>query len=203
MGLETGDLESCVEAIYDIAGFDDDEVSMPSRVARKILGPTSVIRVPNLRALGALSRVNGESVIAVRGSLDVHRREHTVGHELAHWYFEREGYEGEDLEACCDFVGAAIQTRRSVFRGAARSRDWAQLAFDFAATETLVVLRFGEVTGVPIVVIAPHLVRVRGDDFSWPHESEIRRQARGTNVIPGIAKIRLTDDRRRFALVAE
>lgn len=201
--MDIGDLEGCVEALYRLAGFDDDAVDFPSRVARRLLGPEAIVRVPGLKTFAALSRVNGEARIAVRQSLSQPRREHAIGHELGHWVLEREGCDGEDLEGACDFIGAAIQTRRRVFREVAKHRDWTQLALDFSTTETLVALRYGETTGTPLAVVAPHAVRVRGDDFSWPEADEIRKRAKSRSIIPGVAKARLRDDPRRVVLVAE
>lgn len=203
VGLDIADLEGCVEAIYELARLEADDIELPSAMARRLLGPKAIVRVANLRENASLGRVHGAHIIAVRRSHDRARAEHCIGHELGHWYFDREGYEGDDLEACCDFIGAGIQTRRSVFQKHAGSRNWTQLALDFATTQTLVVLRYGEVTGTPLVVVTPQLVRVRGDEFAWPHEGELRRHAKAAGELPGLAKTRLTDDRRRIALVAE
>lgn len=201
--LDEADLEGCVESLYQLARFADDEVAAPVRIATRLLGPGSIVRVPHLRELGHIARVSGEYVIAVRRGLARAREQHTIGHELAHWLFERDGYDGADLEDACDFVGAGLMTRRRPFTRRARevSLDFRQLAHDFDTSETMVALRVGETLDVPVAVIAPLSVRVRGPEWGWPPPDQIRRLARAP--VPGVRRAPLTDDRRRVALVGE
>lgn len=200
--LDEGDLEGCAESLYDLAGYDRDEVDAPTNVARKL--GVRVIRVPRMRLLGCLSTVDGKLAIGVRAGLDDAREEHVIGHELGHWILRREGANavGEETERACDFIGASVMMRRQVFasRARGRERDFRQLAFDFAATQTMAALRVGEVLRVPIVVVAPHAVRARGEvhGLDANRAREIARSG-----APGLARIRLTDDRRRVALVGD
>lgn len=198
--MDVVDLECCAEELYAMAGLDRDDVVRPSTIARKVLGPSCVIRVRML-AMGRLSWVDGEAVIAVRKGLSEPIEEHTIGHELGHWILRRNGYAGDYEEACADFIGAALVAPRIPFAERARqTNDFKQLAFDFAAPETLVALRFGEVLNVPVAVITPREVYARGE-ARWPHKDKIRGYAR--NPIAGMRKVRLTDAYRRTALVVD
>lgn len=202
--LPYSDLEGCVDALYEIAGCESDEVLFPSSLAEQLFGDECIQRVPHMIASGALGRAGEQHYIAVRASIRGSAFEHIVGHELGHWILRREGstMRNTELELACDFIGAAIQTRRRPFaRGArGRERDFKQLALDFQTSETLVALRVGEVLNIPIAVIAPLTVRARGS-IEWPDEQRLRMIAR--RGYPGIARVRLTDDSRRVALIAD
>ncbi len=63
-------------------------------------------------------------------------------------------------------------------------------------------LRIGEVTAEPVALVSPKLVRVRGDDWGWPSEREIRRLSRGADGPQLLRIVRLTDDPRRVFLRA-
>lgn len=60
-------------------------------------------------------------------------------------------------------------------------------------------LRIGEVTGEPIALVSRKAVRVRGDEWGWPSEEEIRRLSRG-DLPPELRAVRLTDDPKRVFL---
>jgi hypothetical protein len=79
--------------------------------------------------------------------------------------------------------------------------NYTKIAQWFVTTETCAALRFGEVTGEPLALISPRAVVVRGDEWVWPDERELRAIAR-RRVAPGIRKTRLRDDPRRLVLRA-
>ena len=76
-----------------------------------------------------------------------------------------------------------------------------RLARALETTESLAVLRLGEVTGEPIALVTPARVRLRGTAYSWPSEPELRALASAPRVA-GIRKVRLTDDPRRVVIRA-
>lgn len=177
------------------------EPAVPTKIAR-ILG-IEVRWVPGLRTLGVLGKVAGKTVIAVRASLPFARRQHVVGHELGHLLLAREGVPVEEQrEEWCDYIGAAIQMPRAIFRRRAREAqcNWTQLALDFHVTETSAALRVAEVSGDPMAVVCPHRVYARGE-AQWPEETTLRRWARHGG--PGIKTARLWDDRRRTVVRME
>lgn len=67
----------------------------------------------------------------------------------------------------------------------------AELAAAFETTESLAALRLGEVTGQPIALVARQ-VRVRGDDWAWPPEADLRRARRGPPP-RGLVKVQLRE----------
>ena len=201
MPLSTADLEGCVESLYRLAECEEDEVLTPSSLAEQLFGARCVQRVPRMIEAGALARAGDRRFIGVRASLRGPAAEHVIGHELGHYALNLERYTGDDTERCCDYIGAAIMTRRRPFArsAAGRERDFAALASDWETTETMVALRVGEVMGLPVAVVTPQQVRARGGE--WPDERRLRELARTGG--PGLARVRLTDDRRRVALIGE
>lgn len=150
--------------------------------------------------MGRLSMANDRHVIAIRRGLPFPIEEHTIGHELGHWILQREGLSPLDVEGACDYIGAAIQAPRDLFARVAHL-SIRELARDFSITETSAALRVGEVTGRPVAVVAPERLRTRGEAFDWPPEESLRRSSRRAQL-PGLAKTRIFDAARRFALMA-
>lgn len=199
-------LEGIADALYREAGEDPSEAVSPVRIARHLLGRDAISIVPRHALRGEfamLVMINDRWRIVVRH--DVHDAElgHTIAHELAHWALRREGE--PDTEEACDYLAAALVAPSRAFRSAmsAHGTDLAALVDDFRTTQSLVALRWGESHGVPLALVRPGLVRVRGQlEFVWPDEQTITRWAKGRPP-RGVAKTRLTDDRRRVVLVHE
>lgn len=133
-----------------VAEWLRDSAERPSAIARAL--GLDVYLVPNLLGRGQLSRFHGRQIISVRASLSLPYREHTIGHELAHWA-------GVECEASADYVGAAIMLPRSIV-----SHDFRVVAKVCKTTETSALLRFAEVHSEP-VTIAGHRIHVRGEDL--------------------------------------
>lgn len=187
------ELDRLVEDLYARAHAGPWDVWRPSKLARALLGPTSLVLVPHLRELAQVSMVLGQSVIAVRSRLPAPIREWAIGHELGHWA-------GLTDETECDYVGAAIQMRRRPFLNAQNSdRDaWLTHASRFCVTTTSAVLRAGETEGRPFVVVTPGRVYARGE-AEWPAESTLRMWARRGGG-PGVRAAKLPDDPKRVVL---
>lgn len=209
MGLQLGmvelaELESIVEHGYRRAGIiNDDECLLPGQLIRARFGQDAIVLVSNLPTKAAVVRVNGAPVFAVRSSLSPIERRFCLGHEYAHVLCDEVGYRGDDIEAACDYIGAAIQTRSRVFRRAAKhvGANFKQLALDFGITETWAALRYGETADVPVAVVCPKRVRMRGPAWVWGEAVSARGLV--TTGVPGVKKSRLTDDPKRVALVAD
>jgi hypothetical protein len=111
----------------------------------------------------------------------------------------------EHTELVADQLAAALLIPRQAFMAIYREvgLDVAEIARTFGVTETLVGLRFGEVTWTPIAMFSPERLRHRGTDFGWPDEATLRRMLRAEQSIPELRRIEMTDERRRTLLVAE
>lgn len=205
MSLDQADLEGSAEALYKLAGLPVDDAVSPTKIARALFGARAVEILPMRMAAGALIYVNGERRIVVKQGLDMVTTRFVVGHELGHWILEREGYRGDHLEAYCDYIGGAILMPRRSFVGAHRFHDGdvTDLAAEFGVTHSATWLRIGEAVRIPIALSRPGLVRTRGpDSWVWPESETIVKWARGTPP-PGLAKVRVEDDRRRMVLVGD
>jgi hypothetical protein len=129
-------------------------------------------------------------------------RNFDCAHELVEFALERE--HSPFIELACDQGAGAVVAPRPAYRRmlGALGEDFARLAEAFVISESCAALRFGEVTETPLVLVAPGVVRVRGAEWSWPPESELRRLARARAVPPELRRLRLGDDPRRVVLVA-
>lgn len=179
--MEIGDLEGAAESIFFRAGVTNRaEIVSPIGLAQRILGPDAVRRVPRLQSVASLAKIGGRHVIAVRAGLEPQYEGHGVAHELAHLVEDLDGVTFTEPE--CDYIGAAIMMPREVFLECVECDSIAQLAFNFVATQTSVVLRTAEVLGTSAEVVTPQ-----------------RTYRRGRLEGPGLRKIRLTDAKGRFA----
>lgn len=157
-----------------------------------------IIRVPYQRVDGMLAWVDGVPTIGVRASARDPRW--TVAHELGHYGLLRCGV--ENTEDGANYIAGAILMPSIEFRERLRQvgPDPVQLALPFDVSQSAAMLRLGEVDGRPLALVAPLSVRVRGpEEWVWPDEQALRAAA--ATGLPGLAKVRLRDDRRRVALV--
>ena len=155
-------------------------------------------------AEGEAIRVGARFRAYVSNRLGPFRAAFALAHELAHVHLGILEHGAPELEALCDGIAACVLCPRRAFRAAVSEHGrqaWAQLALDFGTDETCAALRVGEVVGIPLVVVAPRSIRVRGDAWTWPDERALRRLAR--NGGPGVERAVLRDDARRVVLVAD
>lgn len=199
--MEQLELEGIVDAAYREAGLDPERPHLV-RLARALLGDDAIVRGPRpVHGPAALVRVGESWHIVLSRSLPRLYALFAVGHELGHWLLRREGYDGHDEERAADYIGGALLAPRSAFLAARRALgdELPALAEAFSMTETGAALRLGEVLRLPLAVVAPARVRVRGpDEWVWPDEGTLRRWAR--RPVPGLRKTKLTDDPRRVVL---
>lgn len=199
-------LEGVAVATYERLGLDPCRPVSTFQIARLLLGAHAIVR-PALMigAPAALIVVDGARRIAIKKSVPLRYARFFVGHELGHLLLEEEGYVGEDIEACCDYLGAALMAPRPAVRAlqGAFGFDLPGIAEAVGSTQTWAALRIGEVLRVPLAVVAP-TIRVRGpDEWVWPDEQTLRQWARVRRLPRGLARTRLTDDERRVVIVAE
>lgn len=197
-------LEGIAEAAYAEAKVETDDGDV-ELVVERLLGPDAIRRGPRpVHGPAALVRVQDRWRIILGRSVPMPAALFYVAHELGHWLLRRHDVDVHDEEAAADFIAGALLAPRRAFVAAVRTHghDLTALAEAFDVTETSAALRLGEVLRVPLVVVAPSRVRVRGPEgWVWPPEPTLRRWARRPGE--GLRRTRLQDDPRRVVLEAE
>lgn len=201
--MDPADLEGLALIPYHETGLDPEDPPPVFDLVRAWLG-VRVERPANMAgATGRTFRVDGRDRIAVRAGLPVEYAHFAAAHELAHVVMRRAGDPEHADDERANYLGAALLMPRAAVRAVHRAEGLAPraLAEAIVATQTAAALRFGEVLGAPLAAVSPGAVRVRGPSgWVWPDEPTIRRWA--TRPGPGVARVRLTDQPRRVALVA-
>lgn len=176
-------------------------------LAEHHMGKGAIVRWPG-RPGGPdaeLVQIDGRPRVAIRSHLDRIALRWAVCHEVAEWHLLRLDYRERDIEAVAEALTAALVMPREDFRAAMRElgrRDLRALAHEFMVTQTAAALRVGEAGFSPVAVVAPTHVHVRSDDdWAWPAEPELRRLAKARRLPTDVARVTLTDDRRRRALL--
>jgi len=200
----TNDFEWIADEVLRLADVDEMAPAKPVALVRALLGPGALFSV-HARSLpgdGSLAVVNGQPRIYIRQGLSPIRRRWVICHELAEWWLWQSGVRDEQIEGVADAVAAAVLAPRRAVRAALKSAgpSYTGLAEHFGTTESCIAMRLAEVTGRPMALVAPAKVRVRGEDYAWPEEGQIR-SLRWTRRA-GLERMKLHDDRRRVVLSA-
>ena len=195
--------ERAVEAARQGAAWLTDESRPPEPIGRLIkrhLGTEP--RTYSGPGKGILARVEGRHLVGVRHDLTTEQARFTAAHELAHWYWEVVAkYRGRDLEARCDALGAALIAPDEAVRAAIElfGLDVARLAQSLGTTQSVALLRIGEVDGHPVALLRRRRSTIiRGRFTSWPAPLSWQ-PAKKT---PGLVKVRITDEPTRFGVLA-
>jgi hypothetical protein len=203
--MDLGELEALAIQLYEEVAIDPTEPPSMFRVARAWLGAGAVERPHVMAGPPAKAyRIDGRDRIAVKASVPLEYASFYIGHELGHLLLRRAGYVGDDEEACADYLGAALMMPRPAVVATYKAEGFAPraLAELVGCTQTAAALRLGEAMRLPLAAVSPALVRVRGPEaFVWPDEGTIRSWA--ARARPGLMKVRLTDQPRRVALLAD
>jgi IrrE N-terminal-like domain len=203
MGLDQPEIEGEAQVAYRAAGIDPYDTVSPIWLAKRLLGEQNVVAVYSLMQPGGgcLARVNGTPRIYYRNRLPPERRDFVVAHELGHALLRDQAGDEAETELACDAFAAAIIAPRGAYLAAVRAYGarYPKLARAFATTESLVALRFGEVTDEPLALLTPRSIRVRGSAYSWPDSDRLRQLAAMPR--PGLRKTVLKDAVQRVALL--
>lgn len=203
--MDVGDLEALALQLYAELGIDPAEPPSLFQVARAWLGAGAVERPHAMAGPPAKAfRIGARDRIAVKASVPLEYAHFYIGHELGHLLLRRAGYVGDEEEACADYLGAALLMPRPAVVATYRAEGFAPeaLAEAVVCTQTAAALRLAEALGLPLAAVSPANVRVRGPEaFVWPDEATVRAWA--ARPRPGLARVRLTDQPRRVALLAD
>lgn len=200
------DVECEARWMLERAGFTTYDAPGAHAIVTGLLGPDSIRSVSGryLRgAHGQLARVYGRDIVYVSRALPAARAAYTALHEMGHWRLRQLGYTGPDVEAICDAIAVSLLAPHDAFRLASEEHGpaWEQLAFDFAVSQTIAALRYGEVRGTTVAVVDGAKVRIRGDSCRGPDTETGWRSLAKAPVLPFVSS-RLTDNRRRVAVAA-
>lgn len=177
--MDQGDIEREAERAIEAAGLDVRKPPRMRALAVGLLGEgqVRVVHALSLPGDGARARVNGRWMIFLRSRLDPIRGRFALAHELAEVLLD--SYREPDQEDVADRLAAALVLPASAYLMAARhvGDDWGALAEAAQASVAHVALRHSEVTGQPMALVARR-IRMRGAEWGWPPERELRRIAR-------------------------
>lgn len=204
--MDAWDAEGNALDIYRRAGLDPADPPKIEHLARRLFGVDCITTGSKpFRVKDASVRItaDGRVTIYVSRGLSRPRRTFAIAHEIAEWYLR--AVVCEWIEHACDQLGAALLAPRQAFLPLYREvgLDLRELAETFETTETCVGLRIGETTGTPIALLSPAQHRLRGEEWGWPAEIDLRRLARSFGPVRGLRRVQLADDPRRVMLVAE
>ncbi len=203
--MDVATLEGIAIATYEKFDLDPSEPASTFLLAKKLLGPTCIVRPDRMASPAALFWQHGERRIALRRTVPLEYAQFYVGHELGHLLLESEKYFEDDLEAACDYLAGALMAPRPSMRLLRRTFgfDYEEIADAVGATQSWAALRMGEVTGQPMALVAPQRVRIRGDEWAWPASDQQVRRLAQMPTSPGLQRARLTDDSRRIVVTVE
>jgi hypothetical protein len=140
--------------------------------------------------------------VTLRAGVPDARAKHNGGHELSHWWLDRIGYRGLDLEERCDALGAMFAAPRETFLRVIKVVDHAvyDLANTFGITQSVAMLRVGEVTGRPVLLLRWAGAIVRGYEFGWPSISTLVRLA--SEHRESVHPLKIRDEANRVGFMA-
>lgn len=181
--LDEADVDAC-------AGVDMDTLG------ERLTGHR--VRFERLTAGGELRREDDGFHVVVRRSLPAQKQREVAGHELGEWFAEVTGRSFDSLaqrEAWCDAVGARLvapsaAVARIVRRYGHRVHGLAEV---FGVSQSLALLRIGEVTGRPVAILGRSYPLVRGAPFVWHRDMprDVAHPVRVDNRLGWMARLGL------------
>lgn len=165
------DIEGDADALRRVAGVDGDEVPHLGAMCAALTGSPPIIAEQRARSL-----IDERDRVVLRRGLPVAIARYLVGHELAELHYRRLRYEGEDIEARCDALGAALVAPWRVARAAIREHGHhvCAVASALRVPQALALLRIGEVTGRPVLLLRRPPI-ARGAAYVWPAPGQAPR----------------------------
>ena len=201
--LDLWDADAAQREAFEAAGLDPNEQCGARILVERTPDLSGIYTAKglNLPGDGALFKMHGEFWVALRAGISTVRKRFAAFHEVAE--FRHRHIVHPQIEQFCNAVAGAMAMPRVAFLRAMRQLgdNPHVLAEEFTVTPTAAALRIGEVTQLPLAVLTPSYMWIRGREWSWPDEARIRTEARRRVMRPGLRKIQL--EPRRLALAAE
>lgn len=201
--MDQAAIEREAATILHSAGLPDDEPPDVRRVVSALLGPGSIVLAARgaIAAEATIARTGDRWRIWLRRGLDPVRARFVVAHELAHFVLGACFDCPPETERICDALGAAmLAPARYVARSPhVGTFDVAALADEAVVSDTCAALRFGEVLRLPVAVVCPRAVRLRGPAHAALSDEPTTRALAKVGA-PGVRRMKLREIR-RVALV--
>lgn len=164
-----GAIEASAADIYRRARVDPGRVPSVASLCSTLLGspPRYVV---GMRVEACLVRTFDAWRVWVRAGVSPERARWLVAHEIAEWYYRRVHVHNSVKEGWCDALGAALVAPAPVIREAlsVHGLDLPRLARSLKTTQSLVALRYGEVTHCPVALVRSDGASLRGEPRDWP-----------------------------------
>lgn len=193
--VDEAEIEGEAMALLRSAGHDPEGRPRMVALAHALDVSVQQVYARQLRGDAELVRMGDGWRVCLRARLPMERARFALAHEIAEWWLKRQGYDEWSVEHNADrFAGALVAPASRVTRVLRCVWSLAEFAAGLGTTESCAALRFGEVTGEPIALVAPR-VRTRGEEWCWPSELELRKAVRGTTPA-GTRRVELSDPRR-------
>lgn len=194
--LNLGVLREVNDAAVELLG-DGPQPSVRQLLARHL---GTAPRVADMASDGALVRLRGQWVVAIRRGMSPERARFVGAHELGHWYWERRcGYRGPDIEARCDALAAVLVAPPHAVRVAVRDHGACivRVAAALRTTQSLALLRIGEVLGEPVALLRKRRSTIiRGTVVPWPVPLSWQPAKRSRELV----HVHITDEPWRFGV---
>lgn len=200
--MDIWDAEGAQRAIYADGGFDPDEHVDAFDLAAGLGVP---ITYRHFVGGGASYCPWGERErVYLDPRMSPHRQRWLILHELSERHtFQERGDEGHEL--ACNRIAARLRAPRGAFRRLVEAyglEDLAALSRESGQSQTSTGMRIGEVFDVPVTIVTPGHVHVRGPEWGWPDERELRRLTLARSMPRELRRVKLDDAKRRYMLIA-
>ena len=201
--MDIWDVEGNAAGIFELAKCDPSDPVGPASLIRRILGRDGLEFIDRSKmrtSVAKLCKVNGAFRVYAANGTDDADLAFNLSHELAEWLYWNEA--DNEKERACDALAAALVAPRPAFLRMLRvvGEDFGSLAHAFGSTPTSMAMRLGETTQRPVVVITRTHHFIRGREWRWQPEAELRRIAKAGGC-PGIKSASL--ERKRTALLPD
>ena len=198
---DLADIEGDADLLLRLYKIDDTEPLDVLRLCRRMTG-----HAPFMTRTGPEAKLstepNGTRRVCVRFGTYPPRATWLACHELAELHYDRIGYRGDDVERRCDALGAALACpRRALLAATKRYQHRVHLlAKALGTTQSLALLRIGEVDRRPVLLSRTAGLIVRGASFVWPANDELDRALKGR--VRGVHPLMIRDEPARAGLMA-
>lgn len=197
---QLAEVEGDVRSFWLTIGADPDDPPDIPTACEQAMGHAPAF-VP-LRQEARLQPVEGGYQPQIRRGTPAARARWLAGHEMGEFFYKLINYDQPDIDEKCDAFGAAIVCPAAAFKAAVRRLGHRvhTLADEFGTTQSVALLRLGEVVGRSVMLLRPGGPIARGEPFEWPTTSTLVRAL--TEGRSAVHPLRIKDEPNRWGLMA-